>query len=527
VKGIAYALADLADEIWHWVAARMRSQRWVWLIPVAVLCAMVRWPIGRIEHIMAAIVGLIVLAWAVRRPGPALIALVVFLPLQQTLFGFLYAAHVPSQILRPAGGLKELIAGGILLSAFHALHIGRVRQGKTRQLDAIDKALLVYVGVVTAYLLAPHLFSTFPVNNKLSVRLLAWRADCGYLLVFFAVRHAPIPDATRKLFVRVLMGMAALTVLVGLYQWSRPDSWTHLILVTGAQVKYQVAVLGNDHTTVIRNLGYLTNQNPLRVGSIFLGPFDMADFLLIAFAVSLERIARDFRSRASYATCAVILLMLFASRVRADALAAVVIALVAMVPTPNRPIGARLRLLGAILVAAAVVVPAIAGTRFVNAEGGGKSNGAHVTEIASGIDELIRNPLGIGIGNVAGVGDRFVLTTGKQGGFTVDNAVLQVGDELGFQALLPWLVLMVLVWRALGRAAKESDPFAGGVRLAFLALFVAGMYHHVFLGFPVAWTLWAAVALALKRVDAPRAPVRDEARGNIVAIEPVAFDGFR
>lgn len=527
MKVITSAPADRAARIGPWVAARLRSQRWLWLIPLAVLYAMVRWPMGRIEHVVAAIVALLLLAWAIRWPGRALIALVVFLPLQPTLFGFLFAAHVPSQVLRPAGGLKELIAGGILLSALHSLHVGRVREGKTKQLDAIDKALLVYVAVVTAYLLAPHLFSTFPVHNKLNVRLLAWRADCGYLLVFFAVRHAPIPEATRRTFVRVLMAMATLTVLVGLYQWLRPDSWTHFILVTGAQVRYQVSVLGNDHATVIRNLGYLTNHNPLRVGSLFLGPFDMADFLLIAFALSLERIARDFRPRISYVLCAVIVLMLFASRVRADALAAVVIALVALVPTAHRPIGARLRLLGAVLVATAVVVPSIAGTRFVNAEGGGKSNSAHVTEIASGVDELIRNPLGIGIGNAAGVGDRFVLTTGKQGGFTVDNAILQVGDELGFQALLPWLVLMILVWRALGRAAREADPFAGGVRLAFLALFVAGMYHHVFLGFPVAWTLWAAVGLALKRVDPPGARAGDEAGGNINATDPVLFDGVR
>jgi hypothetical protein len=36
------------------------------------------------------------------------------------------------------------------------------------------------------------------------------------------------------------------------------------------------------------------------------------------------------------------------------------------------------------------------------------------------------------------------------------------------------------------------------VRLAFLAIFVAGMYHHVFLSFPVPWILWAAVGLALR-----------------------------
>jgi hypothetical protein len=434
-----------------------------------------------------------------------MIVLIAFLPLQQVGFGFLLRLHVPGQVLRPAGGLKELLGAGILISALHALHLGRTRQGLTKQLDAIDKAVLVYVGVVTLYLLFPHLFSTFPVSNKWSVRLLSWRADCGYVLLFFAVRHAPISEQARKRFVRVLMAITALTVLLAIYQWVNPVGWQNLILVTGRQVQYQTKVLGNDPVTVVRNLGYLTTHNPLRVGSIFLSPFDMVDFLLIGFALAIERIARDFRSPAGYLICGAILAAMFASRVRADALAAVVIALVAMLPTPNRPVAARLRLLGAILITAAIVVPSLGGTRFVNAQGGGQSNTAHVTEIASGVNELFHTPLGIGIGNVAGVGDRFVLAANKQGGFTVDNSVLQVGDELGIQALVPWLVLMILIWRALGRAARRAEPFAGGIRLAFLAILVAGMYHHVFLGFPVAWTLWAAIGLALKR-DEPLIP---------------------
>jgi hypothetical protein len=435
--------------------------------------------------------------------------------LQTIGFGFLLRLHVPSQILRPAGGIKELLGVGILVSALHSLHVGRARLDKTSQLDAIDKALLAYVAVVTFYLIFPHLFTVFPVPNRWSVRLLAWRADCGYELLFFAVRHAPIPGAARQRFVKALIAMSSLTVVMGLYQWVQPVAWSHLVLVVGRQVQYQITVLGNDVPIVARNLGYLINRNPLRISSIFISPFDMADFLLIALAIAIERIVRDYRARWNYVLCAGILAALFASRVRADALAAVIVAVVALIPTPNRPITARLRLLAAILVASAVVIPSLGGTRFVNAEGGAKSNQGHITEITSGFNELIHDPLGIGIGNVAGVGDRFVLANNRQGGFTVDNAVLQVGDELGIQALVPWLVLMVLTWRALGRAARRADPFAGGIRLAFLAIFIAGMYHHVFLSFPVAWMLWAAIGLALRRHADPAAPAGETARGNI------------
>ncbi len=524
MKLLPFLVGDAVDEVIHWVASRLRSQWWVWLVPFAVLYLMLHSTTGRIEHIIAGVVALVVLAWAIRRPGGALIALVVFLPLQTIGFGFLLRLHVPGQILRPAGGLKELLGGAILLSALHNLHIAHTRQGRRSQLDAIDKALLVYVAVVTIYLLVPHLFTSFPVPNKLSVRLLAWRADCGYVLLFFAVRHAPIPEAARRRFVKVLIGMACLTVAVGLYQWVRPVSWTHLVLVSGRQIQYQISVLGNNVTEVTHNLGYLTNRNPLRISSLFLSPFDMADFLLIGLAIAIERIARDYRSRSNYVLCAGILAALFASRVRADALAAIIVAVVAVLPTPNRPTAARLRLLGAILVAAAVVIPALGGTRFVNAEGGAKSNGGHVTELTAGINELAHSPLGIGIGNAAGVGDRFVLATNKLGRFTVDNAVLQVGDELGIQALLPWLAMLILVWRALGRVARQSgDPFAGGIRLALLAVFIAGMFHHVFLSFPVAWILWAGIGLAL-RADAnseggpgagPGGEAVEASRGNI------------
>jgi hypothetical protein len=77
----------------------------------------------------------------------------------------------------------------------------------------------------------------------------------------------------------------------------------------------------------------------------------------------------------------------------------------------------------------------------------------------------------------------------------------------------------VLIWRALGQAARRDDAFAGGVRLAFLGIFIAGMYHQVFLSFPVAWMLWAAVGLVLRPRDEPGAEGTPVARGSIGQID--------
>lgn len=525
MRRVALRAGDLLDDVFQFLAVLLRSQWWLWLVPLGVLYATTKWPMARNEHIIGAVLALGVFAWAVRRPGQALVALVVFLPLQTVGFGFLLALHVPGHVLRLAGGLKELLGVSILVSALHALHVGRTREGKQRQLDAIDKAALAYVGVATVYLLVPHLFTAFYVSPHFAVRLLAWRADCGYVLLFFGVRHAPLAPETRRRFFRVLMAMVGLVVVAGAYQLLRPASWSHLILVTGRQVSYQSSVLGNGQATVVRDLGYLTNIHPLRVSSLFLSPFDLADFLLIPLAIAVERIARNYRAKWSYVLCGVVLLMLFTTEVRADALGAIAIGLIALIPTPQRPVVARLRLLGAMLLGAMVLLPALSGSRFVNGQGGARSNQGHVSELTGGVQTLARNPLGLGIGDAAGVGDRFVLQQpGQQGGFTVDNAVLQVGDELGVQALLPWLVLMVLVWRALGRASKQSDPFAGGIRLAFLAILIAGMYHEPFLSFPVPWILWAAIGMVLRPADAEAADAKaaQGTGGNIEKLDAIS-----
>jgi hypothetical protein len=388
--------------------------------------------------------------------------------------------------------LKEILALGILATALSAVHRGE------EHLDGLDKALLTYVGITTLYVLGPHIFTSFSVTHNWSARLLSWRADCGYVLLFLGVRHAPLPPRTRRTLTNVVFIMGTLTVLVAIYQWARPDQWANFVLKTGHQTQYQVSVLHNDAAVTARNLAYLTDHHPLRVGSIQLSPFDMADYLLLSFALAIERIARHERSRWTYLLCGGVLAALFASRVRADSLAAVIITIVALLPAPKRPTTARLRLIGAVCAAGVIVIPSLGGSRFTNGQGGAASNQGHIREVQHGLSELWHYPLGEGIGNVAGVGDKFVLSGGGQGAFTTDNSVLQVSGELGIQALIPWLIMLGLAWRALGRAARQGDAFAGGVRLALLGIVVAGMYHHVFLNFALPWTLWATAGLALK-----------------------------
>lgn len=461
-----------------------------WLLPVVVLYMMTSWSTARIDHVLAAVLASGLVLWAAGSPGVALILLAIFLPVQPLGLGLLLRVHVPVQLVRPLGGLKEALGLGLLVAAVRSIAFTR------RRLDGIDKAALVYVAVVTLYLVVPRLFAN-TTPNYWNVRLLSWRADCGYVLLFFAARHAPISARARRNFVRALIGIGVLTVFVAVYQWARPAQYARFVIVSARQVEFQISVLHNSPEVTLKNLAYITNRDPLRVGSIFFSPFEMSDFLIIPLALAVERITRKEASLWAYVFCAGVFVALFVSRVRADAIAAVVILVIALAPAPKRPASARLRLLGAICIGAVIIVPSLRGTRFENSQGGAVSNQGHVREFKAGIQQVKTFPLGLGIGDVAGVGDRLVLTAQQQGNFTFDNSVLQVGDELGIQTMLPWIILVVLVWRGLSRVSREGEATSGGARLAFIGVLVAGQFHHVFVSFPVAWSVWALAGLAL------------------------------
>jgi hypothetical protein len=263
-------------------------------------------------------------------------------------------------------------------------------------------------------------------------------------------------------------------------------------------VQYQLNVLHNTPAEVVNSLAYLVNQHPLRVSSIFLSPFDMGDFLVLVVALVAERISRDRRSWTNYLLLGGSIAALFASRVRADSLAALVVLGLAVLPSPPRPVTARIRLIAAIAIGAAIIIPSLGGTRFVGAQGGNASNQGHIREITNGIHAMVDHPLGLGIGVQPATANRFLLSGNQIGLYTTDNSITQVGDELGFQALLPWLGFLIAAGVALRRRARGHDPLVAGAGLALIGILIAGQYHHVFLTYPVPWTLWAAIGLALR-----------------------------
>lgn len=486
----------------------------LWMIPVLVAGMYATFSSKRISEVIALGLALLVLAVMVKRPGPALVTLVIVLPILAIGSGLLLGLHVPAGFLRQASSIKELLAVSVLGAAVAELVNGR------QKLDRIDRIGLAYVAVVTAYLFVPHLFSS-TAPTALSVRLLAWRSDCAYVLLFIAARHAPITDRMKRRFVQAVLAMGALTAAVALYQRADTAGWTRFVFQRAHIIKYFTVVLHQTAGQAYGAIAYVAFVRPLRVSSIFLNPNDMSDYLVFVVALVAERIVRDRKSPWNYLLLAMCVAALFFSEVRADTLGALVVIALVVLPAPRRAVEARIRLIMALVIGAAIIVPALGGSRFVGGQGGNKASTGHIAELQFGVRVLEHHPFGLGLGDQPSTAARFQSQTNNQTQNDIsDDSYLQVGDELGIQAMLPWLGFVGMVLLEARRRASRGDGFAAAAGLGLLGVLIAGLYHHVFLLFPAPWTIWATVGLALStyRDRPPPGTASHEAEPELPAV---------
>jgi hypothetical protein len=224
----------------------------------------------------------------------------------------------------------------------------------------------------------------------------------------------------------------------------------------------------------------------------------MADYLLLVVGITAARIIRDHRSAWNWALLAGTVAVLFFSRVRADSLGALLVLGVAVLPAPRRPVEARIRLILGLVIGAAIIVPSLGGTRFVGAQGGSQSNHGHVGEFIHGVSVAVSHPLGLGLGDQAATATKYQAETGLPPSTLISSgSVAQVSDELGIQALIPWLLTMGFIFYELRRRARGPDDLVTGVGLGLLGLFIAAQFHHAFITYPGPWTFFAAIGLAL------------------------------
>jgi O-Antigen ligase len=442
----------------------------VWLVPVLVICAVFFSPRHLVSPSTAVtgLLGLGVVILAARRPDLSLTGLIVVLPFQGLLLAKLWALGMPAAVVSHLGAWKEALAIGVVVAGVRSL------MATGRRLDAIDRLALAFVAFVTLYaLFQPSIVPGAPAASN--IRLLGFRETAGFVLLLFGARHAPLGPQFVRRAGAALLAVGVIVSAIGVYEAIFPSAWNHFVVQTIKYTRYQVAVLHTHPPDLndIRVYGAVGGARIVRIGSVFLNPLNCAWFLILPFAVGVERAVRRSGSLLVVVATTLIGAALLLTQTRSAIIGALVVLFLAFQPAAGR--GRHWRTQVAILFGglALLAVPAAFGTglakRVQSANNqSDQSTAGHISDFRSGIDTIGQHPLGLGLGTGAGTGQRFAVRTDV----IAENNYLEVGDELGLLPMLIFTALTVAVILRMRRASRErSDPlitavWAGGVGLA-------------------------------------------------------------
>ncbi|MEY2565794.1 MAG: hypothetical protein QOE35_323 [Actinomycetota bacterium] len=501
----------------------------VWALPVAVYYFVRHSQDGALERGVAVLLAVGALALVRRHPGRALLVLLALLPFQVVILSYLLKLGVPEAVIRPLGSWRDLIILGLALAAYRDF----VNAG--RRLDTLDKLALGYIVLVTAYLLMPDVFVRGATDTFLGApkdwetRLLAYRIDIGFVLLFLAARHATALEHVRDRAMRVVIVTGAVVAAVAIYEFSFSSSWNTFAIQTLQVPLYSFRVL---HTVPadwgdIRHYVFIGGSKVVRPGTTFFDPLHAAFYLLAPLACGVELITRN-KARWALLTTSLIAVALLMTNVRSAVIGAVVIVAVAVRQRSGRTSANRVRVATLLALGMLLLVPVAASSGFSSrssqaTDTSDDSTSAHLAGFWNGVHALGDDPLGRGLGTQPGVGDRFRVQTKV----TSEDAYLQVGNELGIPTMIVFIILIGVLLRSLRRAADIAwdVPLASAARTAAWGLVVGGLFLHVWLYYGASFTMWGLAGMALRAAESRQleptpAPYRiDVPRPTAVAVD--------
>ncbi len=436
--------------------------------PVALLVAagvyrvIMRQPQPREVLLIGVLVALLLLPPLMRRPTACVCALLLLLTFQLIAFGYLYRLGLPGAWLRQLGSLKELLIAALALRALqdHLLH--------KRRLKRLDMWVLAYLGVVTAYLLAPTVLpdlSPVPFDTRLN----AWRSDVYFLVVLLAVR-AIQPGALSSVWIRRTVLLVAVSFAAGAaWEYFDLSGWNRFLFETIGVQRYLRDVLGTP--IVAGSYTFFSPDGSVRAGSILREPVFGAFLLLAAFFFAISSIASR-RPAPGILLSVVIGLGMVCTGTRSALLVALLGAVLVIQQVLRSGRYAKV-FVPVLLVALAVSPGFIAQTPVVDRiqsaiAGTDTSTDDHQAHLDEGLERIVKQPLGSGLATGGGAGQRF----GVRNALTTENAYLQIGIETGAIALVLFIGILVLLAREL-LALPRDDASATGDRGAAIALLLA------------------------------------------------------
>jgi hypothetical protein len=499
----------------------------VWALPVMVIGLIYFSPrhIASPSTVLTGVVALGILVLAARRPDLSLLGLIVIFPFQGFILAKLWSWGLPASIVSHLGAWKESLALGVVVAGVRNL------TARQHRLDLLDGLALGFVALVVVY----ALFQTTIVPGSPSasnIRLLGFRETAAFVLLMFGARHAPLGPRFASRAVGTLLAVGAAVAAIGVYEAIFSSAWNRFVVHTIKYTQYQTAVL---HSYVpdpqdIRVYGYLGGTKFVRIGSVFISSLSCAWFLVLPFAAGIERLVRRTASPFVLPATILIAACLLLTQTRSAILGAVIVAVLALLPSAGRPRHWRTQVAIVLSAVAVLGVPAAFATgvarRIESANSqSNQTTAGHVAGFWSGINALSDHPLGLGLGTGAGTGQRFRVQNDK----IPENNYLEIGDELGIAAGLLFVILTLALLAKLRRLSRRS-PYAL-VTICFTAgvgLAVAAWFLQTWNEFAVSWTYWgvagAMLGVAVRQTSSAQAAMAELPlpEPHLVAGEPLA-----
>jgi O-antigen ligase len=411
-------------------------------------------------------------------------------------------------------GMLLVIFGGIVLHAPFSVAMGTLSPSHSLLIKSWKEILMLAAGVIAILLLyktkktkilrdpviltiaayaALHLILLAYNFQGLSASLAGLAIDLRYIF-FFALVYIAInlyPEY-RKVFIRVGIAGALAVLIFALLQ---------VFILPHDILKY----IGYNINTISSYLTVDKNNDFIRINSTLRGPNPLGAYSVIVLAIAIAAISKNKvkKVKTSVIITAILLVgglvALWSSYSRSALIAAVLSVAIVLATTVFSKLSTKMWItisLSIVILMAGISM--IMGDQFIsnvllheNPSGGSNisSNEGHINSLQDGMNQLIKQPLGAGIGST---GSASLYSRNQE---IIENQYLFTAHEAGWLGLIGFAVIFGLIIYRLWKLRSNwlsLGVFASGVGLALI-----GMLLPVWVDDTVAIIWWGLAAIAI------------------------------
>lgn len=411
-------------------------------------------------------------------------------------------------------GILLVIFGGIVLHALFSVAMGTLFPSHSLLIKSWKEILMLLAGIIAIFLLyktkktkilrdpiiviiaayaALHLVLLTYNFQGVAASLAGLAIDLRYVF-FFALVYIAInlyPEY-RKVFIRVGIAGALVVLIFALLQ---------VFILPHDILKY----IGYNVNTISPYLTVDKNNDFIRINSTLRGPNPLGAYSVIVLAIAIAAISKNKikKTKTSIIITTVLLVgglvALWSSYSRSALIAAVLSVAIVLAITVFRKLSTKMWItIGLSVVILTAGISMIMGNQFIsnvllheNPSGGSNisSNEGHIKSLQDGVNQLIKQPLGAGIGST---GSASLYSNSQE---IIENQYLFTAHEAGWLGLIGFVVIFGLTMYQLWKSRSNwlnLGVFASGVGLALI-----GMLLPVWVDDTIAIIWWGLAAIAM------------------------------